>query len=111
MANERKLDGNDAERMNSYPAVGITAIVAKCNAFTCKALQECHIISHTGRHHQEHRNDSSLHSIATTPILDSRYSWNYSYCDSEQLLERWIHGYVALLLIRSFTANFIRDFM
>jgi hypothetical protein len=61
---------------------------------------------HMNKYHHYRRNHSSLHSIAATPILDSGYNRYYSYCGPELLLERWIHGYVALPPIRSFTAKF-----
>jgi hypothetical protein len=65
---------------------------------------------HTNKYHHYRRNHSSLHSIATTPILDSGYNRYYSYCGPELLLERWIHGYAALPPIRSFTAKIIQRF-
>jgi hypothetical protein len=61
------------------------------------------------KYHHYRRNHSSLHSIAATPILDSGYNRYYSYFGPELLLERWIHGYVALPLIRSFL-HFIQRF-
>src|SRR5271156_6124321 len=67
---------------------------------------------HMNKYHHYRRNHFSLHSIAATPLLYSGYNRHYSYCGPELLLKRWIHGYVALPLIRSFYCQILsRDFM
>jgi hypothetical protein len=75
------------------------------NTGGAQAERNCHM----NKYHHYRRNHSSLHSVATTPILDSGYNRYYSYCGPELLSERWIPGYVALTPIRSFTAKFYTE--
>jgi hypothetical protein len=70
----------------------------------------CYMTRHMKRQHQYNSNHSSLHSVAAAPILDSEYSLYYDYYGPELLLDRWIHGCVALPQISVLYCKFCTEF-